>query len=127
MITRIKKYLREIKLEWDKVSKPEWKEVQGNTFVVIVASAILGIYLWLVDGNTEYPKWSNKDGFEYGIVLLVALIPLIPLIAKRFTPKWKTTIPLSLVPLAIVLLFHFVSKDAVAGFGLAWLRELFLR
>ena len=127
MITRIKKYLREIRLEWDKVSKPGWKDVQGNTLVVIVASAILGVFLWMIDGNTEYPKWAGRDQFEYGIVFLIALIPLIIFIAKRFTPKWKMAIPISLAPLAIVVILHFVSKEPVSGFGLAWLRELFIR
>ena len=127
MIARIKTYLREIRLEWDKVSKPEWKEVQGNTLVVIVASAILGIFLWMVDGNTRYPKWASEEGFEYGIVLLIALIPLTPLIARRYTPKWKMTIPISFVPLAIVLLLHVISHEPIAGFGMSWLRDLFIR
>jgi len=58
MIARIKKYVKGILLEWDKVSKPDWKQVKANTLVVVVATLILGIYLWIIDGNQDYPIWS---------------------------------------------------------------------
>ena len=127
MIARIKKYIREIQLEWEKVSKPKWKEVQGNTLVVIVACVILGVFLWLVDGNTRYPKWSDGVQIEWrGTILLIALIPAVPLIARRYTPKWIMTIPFAFIPLVIVLILHFVSDEPIAGFGVAWLRDLFI-
>ena len=78
MITRIKTFIRDIRAEWDKVSKPDRKEVQGNTLVVIVACAILGLFLWLVDGNTEYPGWVSI----HGIILLIAIIVCVTVIAK---------------------------------------------
>jgi preprotein translocase SecE subunit len=123
MIARIKKFLRDIQLEWGKVSKPKRKDVQGNTLVVIVACAILGIFLWLVDGNTVYPGWVSI----HGIILLVGIVVCVPLIAKRFTPKWKIAIPIALIPLIIVLFSHFVLGYPIKGFGLAFLRSLFIR
>ena len=124
MIARIRKYLREIKLEWSKVSKPERKDIQGNTLVVIVACAIVGVFLWAVDGNTGYPEWLSIPG----IILLIGIIVLVPWIAKRFTPKWKLAVPISLIPLAIVMFSHYVlGKQSIAGFGLALLRSLFIR
>jgi len=49
MIKRIKKYLKEVRLEWGKVTKPTWEEVQGRTGVVLVGTGILAIFLWIVD------------------------------------------------------------------------------
>lgn len=49
MIKRIKKYLKEVKLEWGKVTKPTWEEVQGRTSVVLVGTGILAFFLWIVD------------------------------------------------------------------------------
>ena len=69
MIARIKKYVREIFLEWEKVSKPDWKQVKANTLVVIIATLILGIYIALIDGNEDFPGnlryyfWTRLDTF----------------------------------------------------------------
>jgi preprotein translocase SecE subunit len=123
MIARIRKYFREIRLEWEKVSKPDWKDVRGNTLVVIVACAMIGLYLWIIDGNPDYPNWTS----ELGIALLAVLIPIVVLIAKRYTPKWKISIPISIVPLAIAMFFRFGLEESVKGFGLALLRDLFIR
>ncbi|HEX29962.1 preprotein translocase subunit SecE [Candidatus Poribacteria bacterium] len=49
MIERLKRYLKEVKLEWGKVSKPTYKDIWGSTVVVIVAVAIVAVYLWIVD------------------------------------------------------------------------------
>ncbi len=49
MIERLKRYLKEVKLEWGKVSKPTYKDIWGSTVVVIVAVAIVAVYLWVVD------------------------------------------------------------------------------
>ena len=49
MIERLRNYLREVKLEWSKVSKPSYKEVWGSTVVVIVAVAIVAVFLFFVD------------------------------------------------------------------------------
>jgi len=36
-------------MEWGKVTKPTWDEVQGRTGVVLVGTGVLAIFLWLVD------------------------------------------------------------------------------
>ena len=123
MITRIKTFIRDIRAEWDKVSKPDRKEVQGNTLVVIVACALLGIFLWIVDGNTEYPSWVSI----HGIILLVAIIVCITAIARRYTPRWQLALLVSLIPLIVVAVAYFVLDYSVEGFGFALLRRLFLR
>lgn len=124
MIERIKKYLRDIRLEWSKVSKPERKDVQGNTLVVIVACMIIGVFLWLVDGNTEFPEWISI----HGIILLLGILVGAPLILKRFRPQWKIAIPIAAIPAVIVAVSYFVFKeDSIAGFGLALLRSWFVR
>ncbi len=123
MITRIKTFIRNIRGEWDKVSKPDRKEVQGNTLVVIVACAVLGVFLWIVDGNTEYPGWTSA----FGIILLVAIIVCITVIARRYTPRWQVAFLVSLIPLIVVAVAYFVLGYSIEGFGLALLRSLFIR
>ena len=123
MITRIKTFIRNIRAEWDKVSKPDRKEVQGNTLVVIVACVVLGVFLWIVDGNTEYPGWVSI----HGIILLVAIIVCITVISRRYTPRWQIAFLVSLIPLIIVAVAYFVLDFSIEGFGLALLRSLFIR
>ena len=123
MITRIKTFFRNIHAEWGKVSKPDRKEVQGNTLVVIVACAVLGVFLWIVDGNTEYPGWVSI----HGIILLVAIIVCITVVARRYTPRWHIAFLVSLIPLILVAVAYFVLDYSVEGFGFALLRRLFLR
>ena len=49
MISKIKRYFTEVKVEWGKVTKPPYNEVWGSTGVVIVATAILALYLGVID------------------------------------------------------------------------------
>jgi preprotein translocase SecE subunit len=49
MIKRIKNYLKEVRIEWSKVTKPAWSEVQGRTGVVLAGTAVLAAFLWIVD------------------------------------------------------------------------------
>ena len=123
MITRIKTLFRNIHAEWGKVSKPDRKEVQGNTLVVIVACVILGIFLWIIDGNTEYPGWISI----HGIILLIAIVVCITVIAKRNTPRWYIAFLVSLIPLILVATAYFVLDYSIEGFGFALLRSLFIR
>lgn len=123
MITRIKTFIRDIRAEWDKVSKPDRKEVQGNTLVVIVACALLGIFLWMVDGNTGYPSWISI----HGIIVLIGIVVCVTVIARRSTPKWQLAFVVSLIPLVAVAIAYFALDYSASGFGFALLRSLFLR
>ena len=123
MIAQIKKYFQETQLEWQKVSKPDRKEVQSNTLVVIVACACLGLFLWFVDGNTIYPNWGSL----HGAVVMVPLIIAIFLISKTILQRWQTAILISIVPLVVVLIFENVFDYSLEGFGMSLLRSLFIR
>ncbi len=46
---RLKTFLREVKVETGKVTWPNRQEVINTTTVVIIASFIFGIYLYLCD------------------------------------------------------------------------------
>ena len=130
MIARIKKYVKGILLEWDKVSKPDWKQVKANTLVVVVATLILGIYLWIIDGNQDYPIWSAPDTiFGPGLIFLLVLVIALLWFARRFTSRWEVVIPVSLAPLLLVLALHYIvaPSDPGSGFGNAWIRQLFLK
>ena len=106
------------------MSKPERKDVQGNTLVVIVACLIIGVFLWLVDGNTEFPEWISI----HGIILLLGILVGVPLVLKRFMPQWKISVPIAAIPAVIVAVSYLVFKeDSIAGFGLALLRSWFVR
>ena len=131
MIARIKKYVREIFLEWEKVSKPDWKQVKANTLVVVVATLILGVYIALVDGNKDFPVWVTSDViFGPGLILLfVLLIAPLSWFVRRFTSRWEILIPISIAPLLITLTLHYIvmPSDPVSGFGISWIRELFMK
>ena len=123
MIAQIKKYPQETQLEWQKVSKPDSKEVRSNTLVVLVACACLGLFLWLVDGNTTYPEWGSL----HGAVVMVPLIVAVFLISRAILQRWRMALLISVVPLAVVLIFKFVFNYSIDGFGMALLRSLFIR
>ena len=123
MIAQIKKYFQETQLEWQKVSKPDRKDVKNNTLVVIVACACLGLFLWLVDGNSTYPSWGSL----HGAVVMVPLIIAIFLISRAILQRWQTAILISIVPLTVVLIFEYAFGYSLEGFGMSLLRSLFIR
>ena len=123
MIAQIKKYIQETQLEWQKVSKPNRKEVQSNTLVVLVACACLGLFLWLVDGNTTFPNWGSL----HGAVVIVLLTIAVFLISRAILQRWRKALLISIVPLAVVLIFEYVFDYSLEGFGMALLRSLFIR
>lgn len=49
MMGKIKKFIYEVRLELKNVSYPKPKELWGSTWVVIVASIILGVFVFIVD------------------------------------------------------------------------------
>ena len=46
---RVRSFLRETRSEMGKVSFPSREEVTGTTMVVLVASVIFAVYLWVAD------------------------------------------------------------------------------
>jgi preprotein translocase SecE subunit len=123
MIAQIKKYVQETQLEWQKVSKPDRKEVQSNTLVVLVACACLGLFLWVVDGNTTYPAWVSL----HGAVLVVLLTLVVFLAARAIMQRWRMALLISIIPLVVVLIFEYVFDYSLEGFGMSLLRSLFIR
>ena len=131
MIAKTKKYFQDIQNEWTKVSKPEWKEVRGNSFVVITATAILIAFLWLVDGADQLPRWTGDskevtDLVTPGFALLAVLPLAIPFIFSRLMDNWKFSIVIGLIPVTVAVVLHLTTGGPVTGFGIVWLRSLFL-
>ena len=137
MITRFKKYLQGIHLEWQKVSKPDMKEVRGSTITVIVASALLGLYVGIIDGNSAFPKWSSPLSW----IFLAAL----PIVVFFFVKSWESqpqsgrdaessvdanrkviAAAIACIPLIAVLVSQYVLNTSLEGFGMAFLRALFI-
>ncbi|NJL28038.1 MAG: preprotein translocase subunit SecE [Thermoanaerobaculia bacterium] len=42
-------FLPEVKAEWKKVTRPSMREVQTTTLVVVIASFLFALYLWVAD------------------------------------------------------------------------------
>ena len=138
MITRLKKYLQGIRLEWQKVSKPDMKEVQGSTITVLVASALLGFYIGVIDGNSAFPKWESP----LSRVFLLALPIVVFLIVKSWEDQPKSdrdaeaavnpnrkfiAAAVASIPLIAVLVSQYALNTSLEGFGMAFLRTLFIR
>ena len=49
MIKKIRKFFEEVQFEMKKVSWPTWDELRGSTYVVLSLSALLAIFLFVVD------------------------------------------------------------------------------
>ena len=147
MIARLKNYIQGITLEWQKVSKPDAKEVQGSTITVIVASALLGLFIGLVDGNSAFPKWNSPLSW----IVLAAL----PVVSFFFVKSWENqpqssrdreantasdasfigneknrklvVTAIACIPLIAVLISQYALSTSLEGFGMAFLRALFIR
>lgn len=138
MITRLKKYFQGIHLEWQKVSKPDVREVQGSTITVIVATALLGLYIGIIDGNPAFPQWNNPLSW----VSLLALPILVFFIVKSWEDHSRTgrdpeavinsnrkviAAAVAAIPLIAVLVSQYALNNTLEGFGMAFLRTLFIR
>ncbi|MYK23118.1 preprotein translocase subunit SecE [Candidatus Poribacteria bacterium] len=143
MITRLNNYLQGINLEWQKVTIPDIKEVQGSTITVIVASALLGLYIGIIDGNPEFPKWESPLSW----IFLAALPIVVFLIVKSWEEHSQSdrdpeaaidgnrkiiAAAVASIPLIAVLVSQYlVSQDvlnaSLKGFGMVFLRALFIR
>lgn len=140
MIARFKNYIQGINQEWQRVSKPDAKEVQGSTITVIVASAVLGLFIGLVDGNSAFPDWNNPLGW----IFLAAL----PIVVFFFVRSWENqpqssreaelsdgnegsrkviAAAIACIPLIAVLVSQYLLNSSLEGFGMAFLRTLFIR
>ena len=49
MIKRFQQFGSDVKYEMSKVSWPDWNDLKGSTYVVLVLSLILTIFLFAVD------------------------------------------------------------------------------
>ncbi|MYF99472.1 preprotein translocase subunit SecE [Candidatus Poribacteria bacterium] len=123
MIKRIKNYIQNIMLEWQKVTKPDAEQVRGSTIVVLIASAMLGVFIWLVDGSPANPVWT----WPANIVLIA--IPIAVFVLGRDSDSRRLHITaIACVPLVVVLVSTYVLNldEPLKGFGMSFLRELFL-
>ena len=138
MITRLKKYLQGIHLEWQKVSKPDMREVQGSTITVIIASALLGLYIGVIDGNPAFPKWESPLSW----IFLAALPVVVFFIVKSWEDHSQNerdpeaaidgnrkiiAAAVASIPLIAVLVSQYVLNTSLEGFGMTFLRTLFIR
>ena len=138
MITRLKKYLQGIHLEWQKVTKPDVKEVRGSTITVIVASALLGLYIGIIDGNSAFPEWKHP----LSRIFLAALPIAVFFIVKSWENEARSgrdaeasidgnrkviAAAVACIPLIAVLVSQYVLNTSLEGFGMAFLRTLFIR
>ena len=138
MITRLKKYLQGIHLEWQKVTKPDMKEVQGSTITVIIASALLGLYIGIIDGNSAFPKWESPLSW----IFLAALPIGVFFIVKSWEDHSKNdrdpeaaidgnrkiiAAAVASIPLVAVIVSQYAFNSSLEGFGMVFLRTLFIR
>merc|ERR1712096_255989 len=97
--------------------------VQGNSFVVIVATLILAIFLWLADGADKLPHWTGKskeltDLITPGFTFLTLLPLVIPFLVSRFMEEWKFSIIVGLIPVTATMILHLTAGGPVTGFGI---------
>ncbi|MDE0635822.1 MAG: preprotein translocase subunit SecE [Candidatus Poribacteria bacterium] len=124
MIARIKNYIQNILLEWQKVSKPDMEQVRGSTVVVLIASAILGAFIWLVDGSSGQPTW------QWPAELILVAIPIVVFFLSRDLENRRLlTTAIACIPLVVVLVSQYIiqPEDPLTGFGMSFLRNIFLR
>ena len=124
MIARIKNYIQNILLEWQKVSKPDLEQVRGSTVVVLIASGMLGVFIWLVDGSSAQPEW------QWPAELILVAIPIVVfLLSKGLENRRLFATAIACIPLLVVLVSQYVvqPEDPLKGFGMSFLRNLFLR
>ena len=124
MIARIKNYIQNILLEWQKVSKPDWEQVRGSTIVVMIACGILGAFIWIVDGNQASPIWVWPAN-----LILLAIPIIVFMLGKGLENRRLYATLLGCIPLAVALVSQFLIKpeNPLTGFGMSFLRNIFLR
>ena len=123
MIARFKIYIQNILLEWQKVSKPDWEQVRGSTIVVLIASGLLGLFIWLVDGSSAEPVW------KWPANIILVIIPLVVFfLGKGLENRRIHYTAIACIPLVVVLIatYALTLNEPLAGWGMSFLRKLFL-
>ena len=49
MIKKVQQFGLDVKYEMSKVSWPEWNDLKGSTYVVLILSLLLTVFLFIVD------------------------------------------------------------------------------
>jgi len=49
MIKKVQQFGSDVKYEMSKVSWPEWNDLKGSTYVVLVLSLLITVFLFIVD------------------------------------------------------------------------------
>ena len=140
MIARFKNYIQGITQEWQRVSKPDAKEVQGSTITVIVASALLGLFIGIVDGNPAFPRWGNPLGWVFLVILPIAVFFIVRSWENQPQSSRESELSdgnegsrkifaaaIACIPLIAVVVSQYVLDSPLEGFGMAFLRALFIR
>jgi preprotein translocase subunit SecE len=70
-MSKVKEYLSETVTEMvHRVTWPTWKELQANTIIVVVASVLIALIIFVMDfvfGITGGETWQGILGFIYQI------------------------------------------------------------
>lgn len=70
-MSKVKEYLSETVTEMvHRVTWPTWKELQANTIIVVVASVLIALIIFVMDfifGITGGETWQGALGFIYQI------------------------------------------------------------
>lgn len=70
-MSKVKEYLSETATEMvHRVTWPTWKELQSNTIIVVVASVLIALIIFVMDfvfGITGGETWQGALGFIYQI------------------------------------------------------------
>jgi preprotein translocase subunit SecE len=68
-MSKVKEYLNETVTEMvHRVTWPTWKELQSNTIIVVVASVLISLIIFVMDyafGITDGGFWKGLLGFIY--------------------------------------------------------------
>ncbi len=68
---KIRTYIEEVISElFEKVSWPTWSELQNSSFVVLIASIIVSLLVWLMDFTFGINPggWKGALGFIYNLI-----------------------------------------------------------
>ena len=114
------------------------KEVQGSTITVIIASALLGLYIGVIDGNSAHPSWASPLSWIFLIALPIAVFfivksweaqPQNERDAEDAVDRNRKVLAAAVagIPLIVVLVSQYALNTSLEGFGMAFLRTLFIR